>query len=345
MAHVRDDFRCPPGGCQGLAPPPRSMKPLVVSLVIAAALMGVQVAGYFLTRSLVIAFDAIHMLIDMSAVGIGIFAIWLARRPATGARSWGYLRVEILGALVNGALLIGMTLTLAREAFDRLTAHHATPELEPRLMFIFGGIALVANLVNIFVLESGRHDHDHDEHDGEHEAHGAKAAGAAAANENEVVHGKHPDLNYQGVFLHALSDVLGSLGVLLAAAIIHGTGWAPADAVIALGMSVLILGRDVLLCVRAVDVLLESTPRHVDVTAFEAALRRVEGIREVHDLHIWTLTSGVYAMSCHAIVGRGTDHPRVLAELKALIRERFGIDHTTIQLEELEVPTAATAAS
>src|SRR5580698_4990069 len=118
------------------------MKALIASLCIAATLMGVQLAGYFFTRSLVVAFDALHMFVDMGAIGIGIFAIWLARRPATGARSWGYLRVEILGALVNGALLIGMTLLLVKEAIDRLTEHHGTPELEPRYMFIFGGIAL-----------------------------------------------------------------------------------------------------------------------------------------------------------------------------------------------------------
>jgi len=293
------------------------MKALIASLCIAATLMGVQLAGYFFTRSLVVAFDALHMFVDMGAIGVGIFAIWLARRPATGARSWGYLRVEILGALVNGALLIGMTLLLAKEAFDRLTASHGTPALNPRLMATFGGIALAANLLNLFVLERGHAELHHD-HDDDHEE-------------------KHPDLNYQGVLLHALSDVLGSIGVVVAAGIIYFTGWQAADAVVALAMGVVILGRDVLLCVRAVDVLLESAPRHVDVAAFEAALRGVESIREVHDLHIWTLTSGVHAMSCHAMVGRGVDHARVLANLNAVIRERFGIDHTTIQLEEEDV--------
>src|SRR5581483_10902501 len=126
--------RCPPEGCQGLEPPPRSMRPLLVSLSIVAVLMGVQLAGYFVTRSLVVAFDALHMFVDMGAIGIGIFGIWLARRPATGTRSWGYLRVEILGALVNGGLLIAMTVLLAKEAFDRLTAQHATPELPPKYM-------------------------------------------------------------------------------------------------------------------------------------------------------------------------------------------------------------------
>jgi cobalt-zinc-cadmium efflux system protein len=313
------------------------MKTLLVSLGIAFALVGVQLVGYFVTRSLVVAFDALHMFIDMGVVGIGIFAIWLARRPATGARSWGYLRVEILGALVNGALMIGMTLLLVKEVFDRLTQHHATPELEPKYMFIFGGIALGANLVNLLVLQSGHGGHDHGEHDhGEGEGH---------AHEDEADHdgAGHTDLNYQGVFLHALSDVLGSLGVLLAAAIIHFTGWAPADSVIALVMSAIVLGRTVYLCIRAVDVLLESTPSHVDVTDFEAALRRVEAVKEVHDLHIWTLTSGVYAMSCHALVGPGADHRRVLGELNAVIRERFGIDHTTIQLEDQGEPAVVSA--
>ncbi len=110
-------------------------------------------------------------------------------------------------------------------------------------------------------------------------------------------------------------------------------------------MALIVLGRDILLCLRAVDVLLESTPRHLDVAAFSDALRRVSSVREVHDLHIWTLTSGVHAMSCHATVGRGADHQRVLSELNAVVRERYGIDHTTIQLEDHDevVPASSTS--
>lgn len=311
------------------------MRPLLLSLAIVAVLMGVQLVGYFVTRSLVVAFDALHMFVDMGAIGIGVFGIWLARRPATGTRSWGYLRVEILGALLNGALLLGMTVLLAKEALDRLTAQHATPDLPPKFMAIFGGVALALNVVNLLVLHGGHahaHEHEHEHEDDEHEDDHGHAE-------------PHADLNYQGVWLHMVSDVLGSLGVVVAAGVIYWTGWNAADAVIALLMSVLIFGREVLLCFRAVDVLLESTPRHVDVAAFEAALRRVASIREVHDLHIWTLTSGVYAMSCHATVERGADHRKVLGELQAVIRERFGIDHTTIQLEEHEdAPVAQPAA-
>jgi cobalt-zinc-cadmium efflux system protein len=324
---IPDSVRCPPEGCQGLPPPPRSLKTLGFSLAIAGLLMAVQLVGYFVTHSLVVAFDALHMFVDLGAIGIGMFAVWIARRPATGARSWGYHRVEILGALLNGAVLIAMTVVLAREAFERLTSQHATPELEPRLMLAFGGIALVANLVNAIVLHRGHHAAHEEEHDHGHE------------HEHEHA-GEHPDLNFQGVFLHVVSDVLGSLGVVVAAVVIWFTRWYAADAVIALVMSAVVLGRDILLCIRAVDVLLESTPSHVDVSAFEAALRRVESIKEVHDLHIWTLTSGVYAMSCHATVARGADHGRVLRELKGVIHERFGIDHTTIQLEEEPVAVA-----
>jgi cobalt-zinc-cadmium efflux system protein len=328
MSDVNERYDCPPEGCQGLEPPARSMKPLAVSLGIVALLLVFQIVGWVVTGSLVVAFDALHMLVDLGAIGIGMFGIWLARRPATGTRSWGYLRVEILGALLNGALLIGMTLLLAKEAFERLTATHATPDLPPKYMFIFGGVALGLNLVNLFVLSGGHaHAHEHDDHNDHDDDHDHKD--------------HHADLNYQGVLLHMISDVLGSLGVVVAAAVIYFTGWKSADAVIALVMSVLIFGREVLLCFRAVDVLLESTPRHVDVAAFEDALRRVEQVEEVHDLHIWTLTSGVYAMSCHAKVAPGADHAKVLRALKAVIVERFGIDHTTIQLED-HAPATAT---
>ena len=166
-----------------------------------------------------------------------------------------------------------------------------------------------------------------------------KPSGALALRQREM----DPFARMRQDIDQMFGDMLGSLGAVVAGGIIWLTAWTPADAVIALAMSVLILGREVLLILRSVDVLLESTPRHVDVTAFDAALRRVDAVREVHDLHIWTLTSGVYAMSCHALVGKGADHRRVLAELNAVIRERFGIEHTTIQLEELEEPQAALA--
>jgi cobalt-zinc-cadmium efflux system protein len=289
----------------------------MLSLALVAALMTAQLVGYFLTHSLVIALDALHMFTDLGAIGLALFASWIARRPASPARTFGYYRAEILAALANGGALCAITFFLAREAWDRLADPVSAPVLEPRLMILFGSIALCANLTNAFVLHRSQHAHAHDESDDDGHA-----------------HDEHADLNLKGALLHVLGDVLGSLGAIAAGAFIYLRGWTWADAVFAAVMSVVILVSAFHLCVRAVDVLLESTPRHVDMTAFEAALRRVSGVVEIHDLHIWTLTGGVYAMSCHAAVASGADHARVLCDLQELVRSTFRIAHTTIQLEE-----------
>ncbi|MBI3724992.1 cation transporter [bacterium] len=306
---------CPPEGCQGLPAPARSLSSLVASLALVATLMAVQIVGYFVTRSLVIALDALHMFTDLGAIGLALFAAWISRRPATSARTFGYFRAEILAALANGALLVGLTFVLVREAWERITDPARAPELEPRLMIVFGTIALAANVANALILHRGASAHEgHDDRE-------------------EPGHEHHADLNVRGALLHVMGDVLGSIGAISAGTIIYWWHWTPADAVFAAFMSVIMLVSAILLCLRSVDVLLESAPRHVDLVAFGEALRRADSVREIHDLHVWTLTSGVYAMSCHATVAAGADHRRVLGELKAIIRARFRIDHTTIQLE------------
>jgi cobalt-zinc-cadmium efflux system protein len=323
---------CPPEGCQGLTPPPRSLKPLAISLGVVVVMIAAQIVGYFLTHSLAVAFEALHVCVDAGAICLGMFAIWIARRPATAAKTFGWHRVEILTALLNGTALVAITVNLAKEAWDRLTNPGEAPHLEPRYMIVFGAIGLAGNLVNVWLISRGHaaHSHGPDDHEHSHSQNGE--------------HEHHADLNLQGVLLHQISDALASLGAIVAGALILWKGWTSADAIVAAIMSILILAREVMLCLRAVDVLLESTPRHVDVAAFEAALKRVAPVREIHDLHIWTLTSGVYAMSCHALVDAGADHRRVLAELKHVIKDHHGIDHVTIQIEERDAPVAPAAA-
>jgi cobalt-zinc-cadmium efflux system protein len=338
MTEARQDpCGCDPAliGCQGLdrtGGNERRVPALRVALVIAVTIMLAEVAGWWLTGgSLVVLSDAGHMLSDVGSIGLALFAAWIAGRPATSARTYGYYRAEILAALVNGAALFGITFWLVWEAWDRLTRPDRAPPLDARLMIGLGTFTFLANLFCAYVLHRAmphahEHDHDHD-HGHEGEAH----------HKSEEAH----DLNLRGAFLHVLGDVLASLGTVVAGVVILETGWVAADAVAATFLSVLILASAASLVLRSVDVLLESAPRHVDVAAFEAALGRVEGIRGVHDLHVWTITSGLYAMSAHVRVAVGSDPRKVLADMRALIRDRFGIDHTTIQIEVEEREPAA----
>lgn len=328
MTEARQDpCGCDPGliGCQGLertGTTERRIPALRAALAIALAILIAELIGWRLTNgSLVLLSDAGHMLSDIGSIGLALFAAWIAGRPATAARTYGYYRAEILAALLNGAALFAITFLLVWEAWQRLSHPESSPPLDARMMVGLGTFTFLANLLCAWVLHRALpHAHDHD-HDHDHDEDGHHRA--------EEAH----DLNLRGAFLHVLGDVLASLGTVVAGLVIWKTGWVAADAVAAAFLSILILASAASLILRSVDVLLESAPRHVDVAAFEAALGRVPGIRGVHDLHVWTITSGLHAMSAHVRVTAGSDPRKVLAEMRSLIRDRFGIDHTTIQIE------------
>jgi cobalt-zinc-cadmium efflux system protein len=287
--------------------------------------MAVEVAGFYATGgSLLLLSDAGHMLSDAGSIGLALFAAWIAGRPASAARTYGYYRAEILAALANGAILVGITFWLIFEAYERVAHPEHSPAIDGRLMIAFGSFTFLANVTTALILRRAlphAHAHDHDDHDHERD----EGEGAPRADQH--------DLNLRGALLHVLGDVLGSIGAVAAGIIIVTTGWLAADAVMSAGMGLLILASATGIVLRSVDVLLESAPRHVDVAAFEVALGRVDGILGVHDLHIWTITSGIHAMSCHVRVRAGSDTRVVLRDLKKLIGERFGIEHTTVQLE------------
>jgi len=267
-------------------------------LAITLAFTAIEVVGGLLSGALVLLADAAHMATDAAAVALSLFAAWIARRPATAEKTYGYYRLEILAALVNGAVLIALTGGIVLEAIARLRVPQA---VRPGLLLGVALAGLAANLASALVL------------------HGAQGE----------------SLNVRGAYLHVVSDVLGSLAAIAAGAIIALTGWLPADPLLSIALSLLILVSAVRLVAEAVDVLLEATPAHVSLAALAESIASVPGVAGVHDLHVWTVSSGMVAMSGHATVPRAADHQPVLEEIDRRVRG-FGIQHVTVQLEERE---------
>ncbi|MGH7463492.1 MAG: cation diffusion facilitator family transporter, partial [Longimicrobiales bacterium] len=242
-----------------------SKKRLKLVLVMTAAFMVVEFLGGWFSNSLALMADAAHMLTDVAALGLSLFVLWFARRATSVAKTYGYLRLEILAALLNGAVLIVISLFIFWQAWQRLRV----PEtIAGPLMLTVALAGLIVNIIAAITLH-----------------------GSAEHN-----------LNVRGAYLHVLGDLLGSVGAIAAALVIMTTGWLPADALISGFVGMLILVGSWKLVRESVDVLLEAVPPHIDLAVVRRALIEVSGVLEVHDLHIWTLTSGFLAMSGHAVV-------------------------------------------
>ena len=266
-----------------------------IVLAITAAVMVAEAVGGWLAHSLALLADAGHMLADVAALGLSLVVTALAQRPVTAERTFGLLRLEILAALVNGAALIVIALGIGLEAYRRL---HAPAEVQGTLLLIIAGVGLAANAVGAAILHRG---HDH-------------------------------SLNQRGAYLHIVSDLLGSVGALLAGVIILATGWVQADPVISVLISLLILGSAWRLVKESTDVLLEAAPAHIALADVHDRIASIPGVASVHDLHVWTVTSGVIAMSGHLVVQNPADNQRVLEAVQACLGD-MGIRHVTVQME------------
>jgi len=255
-----------------------------------------ELAGGWLTNSLALMSDAAHMFTDVAALALALFALWIGPRPASQSKTFGYYRAEILAALLNGVALWVVVIFIALEAWRRLGA----PEpVAGRGMLVVAALGLLAN---VFV--------------------------ARRLNPHQEA-----SLNLRGAYLHVLADLLGSVGAVVAAAVILVTGWYPADAIAAALIAGLILVGSWQLVREAVDVLMEAVPAHVDVERLQRALEAVPGTQEVHDLHVWSLTTGRCALSAHAVAD-GTVRPDdILAAMAELCERDFRIEHVTIQIE------------
>jgi cobalt-zinc-cadmium efflux system protein len=272
---------------------------LAIALAITFAILVAEVAGGLLANSLALLADAGHMLTDVAALGLSLFVAWFSRRPETAKRTYGYLRLEILAALVNGAVLLAISGVIIWEAVVRLRAPEAVGST---LMLAVAVLGLVANLVAARVLHP--------------------------ASEGS--------LNVRGAYLHVLGDLLGSVGTVGAGIIIVTLGWLPADPIASILVTLLIVRGAWQLVRDSVDVLLESTPAHISTDAVRTQLEAIPGVESVHDLHVWSVTSGVVAMSAHAIVREPERHQHVLEHVHDAMR-LFGIQHVTIQLERREM--------
>ena len=274
----------------------RDTRRMAAALVLTCIIAVVEAIGGWLTGSLALLSDAGHMWTDVSALGLAMLAAWWAGRPANRKRTYGYVRLEILSALVNGVLLLAITVFIVVEAVERL--QRPTPViLGP--MAVVATIGLGANLLAMGFLHSGH------------------------------------SLNTRSAFLHVLGDALSSVGVLVAAGVMALTGWHWVDPLISIGISVVVVVGGWRLLREAVDVLLETVPPHVDVEGVEKALAGIPRVTAVHDLHIWTVGSGMVALSAHLVVDEPSacENDTILVAAKRALVERFGIDHSTLQIE------------
>lgn len=269
---------------------------LTWTLLLAAGYMVAEFIGGLLTNSLALLADAGHMLSDVAALGLSLFALKIAERPPTRKRTYGYYRAEILAALLNGATLIAISIFIFVEAFRRL-AEPLEVHGPGMLAIAVGG--LVINLAGLYLLHGGRHE----------------------------------SLNVRGAWLHVLTDALGSVGAIIAGVLIWAFGWRWVDPVVSMVIGLLVIYSAWRLVAESVSVLMESAPRGIDVDAVHQAMEEVPGVLSVHDLHVWTITSGMDSLSAHVVVADGYAHAQLLYTLREMLRKRFGIDHLTIQIE------------
>jgi len=271
---------------------------LLVALSITGLMTIVELAGGLISNSLALIGDAGHMFTDTLALGLSLFALNLAKRPASQTKTYGYYRAEILAALVNGTILILVSGYIFYEAYHRFVE---PPEVRGGLMLIVAAIGLAANVVGISVLRS-------------------------AGSRN---------LNVKGAFLHMWSDTLSSLGVIAAGAIILLTGRTIADPIISIIIGLLILRGAGGLVWESVNILLEAVPKNLDVSRINDAVRKIKGVRDIHDVHLWAITSGMYAMSCHLLIEdqKVSNCTQIVEEVNKTLSQKFGISHSTVQLE------------
>lgn len=286
-SHAHDDH------AQGRADHRRRLS---VTLALVATYLIAEVVGGLWAGSLALLADAGHMFSDMGALALSLFAIWLAQRPSSVERTFGYHRVEILAALANGVALVAVALLILREAVERLSAPREVLGA-PMLIVAVGGLFI--NLAGLWMLHGG----------------------------------KDSSLNVRGAWLHVLSDTLGSVGVIAAAFLVWAFGWTRADPIASIAIALLVIFASWNLIRETVGVLMESAPGHIDVEEVRRALCETRGVLSIHDLHVWTITSGFVSLSCHIESSHQLPDHELLSTIQELLRERFGIDHVTIQIE------------
>lgn len=274
----------------------QNRKRLAITLALVLLYMGAEVVGGILTNSLALLADAGHMLSDAAALGLALFAIWFARRPATASHTFGYYRTEILAALANGATLVAISIYIFVEAYQRF---REPPQVEGGLMMAIAAGGLVINLAGLLILRGGRDE----------------------------------SLNVRGAWLHVLTDMLGSIQALVAGGLIWWLGWNWADPVASVLIGLLVVYSSWELLKESVGVLMQKAPGRIDVDELRSSILHLDGVTAICDMHVWTVTSGLESMSAHVTVEDGRVGREMLQRVRDLVHDRFGIDHVTIQLE------------
>lgn len=272
---------------------------LALTLALSVLYMLAEFFGGLYTGSLALLADAGHMLSDAAALLLSLFALWIAQRPPTPQHTWGYHRTEILAALANGATLVGISVYVIIEAVARF--RHPEAVQAPLMMAIAGG-GLLVNLISLRILSGG----------------------------------KSNNLNIRGAWLHVLTDAFGSVQAIVAGGLIWAFRWTWADPVASILISLLIIYSAWDLLRETIGVLMERTPRHIDVDEVKGTLSDIPGVVAIHDLHVWTITSGMESLSCHVVVEDEAPHGAMLSQVRTTLHDRFGIHHLTIQIEPAE---------
>ena len=270
---------------------------MLIAAAINVGLIVVGVVGGVLTGSLALLADAGHVLSDLGAIGLALVAVALAARSGGPRRTFGYQRTEVIAALVNGVTLVAIAVLIVVAALDRLGD---PPDVEGVGVLILGAVGLAGNAAATWVLAGGERE----------------------------------DINLEAVLRHSVADALGSLGVIVSGVVVLTTGWNAIDPLVGIAIAVLILASSVRLVREPLDVLMEAAPPGVDADAVARAIGSVDGVRAVHDLHVWSLTPGFEALAAHVVVARGGDRDRARREVEFVLRDRYGIEHTTLQMEE-----------
>ena len=280
----------------GHSPSTANRKRLLLTLILAAGYMVAEIIGGLISNSLALLADAGHMFSDVASLALSVFAIWIADRPAGSQRTFGSYRAEILAALVNGATLVAVSFFIVYEAWHRFSD---PPEVRGGLMMWIAVGGLIVNLFGLAVLHGG----------------------------------KEHSLNVRGAWLHVLSDTLGSVATIVAGLLVMNFGWHIADPVISALIALLVVVSAWRLLLDSAWVLMQAAPANIDVPELNAALAATPGVLGVHDLHVWTITSGMDSVSCH-IVSDGTQpYDELLQRVRDVVVNQFSIDHVTVQIE------------
>jgi cobalt-zinc-cadmium efflux system protein len=274
----------------------KSIRQLKWVILLTVTFMIAEAFGGYYTNSLALISDAVHMLTDTAALSLSLFAFVMSSKPATAHRSYGFHRLEILAAFINGIFLVLLSCAIMWGAWSRFNVPEEIKSVE---MFWISTGGLIFNLVGAWLLTHGNHEHP----------------------------------NVRGALFHVLGDALGSVGAMVAALLIHYLGWTQADPIVSAIIALIIIASSFRLILDTAHVILEGTPVHLDSEEILAALHKISKVKEVHDLHVWSITAGMVSLSVH-VVADGGSRQDLLCEIREMLKTQYKIEHVTIQIEE-----------